>query len=51
MKNAGIINNVFRKQKKTLKKTRIKLYNTAAPPQFCYMAAKLGLLKQWTPGE
>ena len=26
----GILNNVFRTQKKTLKKTRIKLYNTLA---------------------
>jgi len=26
----GILNNVFRPQKKTLKKTRIKLYNTLA---------------------
>ena len=38
LKITGILNNVFRPQK-TLKKTRIKLYNT----QYCYMAAKLGL--------
>jgi len=35
---------------KTLKKSRIKLYNTLALPIF-YMAAKLGLLKQGTPEE
>ena len=34
LKITGILNNVFRPQK-TLKKTRIKLYNTAAL-QFCY---------------
>jgi len=31
LKNTGILNNVFRPQK-TLKKTRIKLYNTLALP-------------------
>jgi hypothetical protein len=44
-----ISNNVFRPQK-TLKKIRIKLYNTLAFP-FCYMAAKRGLLKQGTLAE
>ena len=46
----GILNNVFRPQKKTLQKAPIKLYNTQ-PFRFCYMAAKLGLLKQVTPEE
>ena len=32
LKITGILNNVFRPQKKTLKKTRIKLYNTLALP-------------------
>ena len=49
LKITGILNNVFRPQK-TLKKTRIKLYNTLAV-QFCYMAAKRGLLKQGMPEE
>jgi len=49
LKITGILNNVFRPQK-TLKKTRIKLYNTLAV-QFCYMAAKRGLLKQGTAEE
>ena len=31
-KMTGILNNVFRQQKKTLRKTRIKLYNTLALP-------------------
>ena len=35
MKIAGILNNVFRPQK-TLKKTRIKLYNTLALPVLLY---------------
>jgi len=48
-KIAGILNNVFRPEI-TLKKTRIKLYNTLAL-QFCYMVAKPGLLKQGTPEE
>ena len=38
----NVLNNVFRPEK-TLKKTRIKLYNTLAL-QFCYMAVKRGLL-------
>ena len=42
LKITGILNNVFRPQKKNLKKTRIKLYN---------MVAKLGLLQQGTPEE
>jgi hypothetical protein len=50
LKITGILNNVFRPQKKTLKKTIIKLYNTLAL-QFCYMVAKFGLLKQGTPEE
>ena len=50
MKITRILNNVFRSQKKTLKKIRIKLYNTL-PSQFCYMAVKLGLLKQRMPEE
>jgi hypothetical protein len=49
LKITGILNYVFRPQK-TLNKTIIKLYNTPAL-QFCYMAAKLGLLKQRTPDE
>jgi len=32
MKITGILNNVFRPQKKPLKKTTIKLYNTLALP-------------------
>jgi len=35
LKIAGILNNVFRQQK-TLKKTRIKLYNTPALPILLY---------------
>ena len=35
MKITGILNNVFRTQK-TLKKTRIKLYNTLALPVLLY---------------
>jgi hypothetical protein len=49
LKITGILSNVFRPQK-TLTKTRIKLYNTLALP-VCYMAAKLGLLKQGTSEE
>jgi hypothetical protein len=30
LKITGVLNNVFRPQKETLKKTRIKLYNTLA---------------------
>jgi len=36
LKITGILNNVFRPQKKTLKKTRIKLYNTMALPVLLY---------------
>ena len=36
LKITGILNNVFRPQKKTLKKTRIKLYNTLALPVLLY---------------
>jgi len=32
LKTTGILNNVFRPQKKNLKKKRIKLYNTLALP-------------------
>jgi hypothetical protein len=49
LKITGILNNVFRPQK-NFNKTRIQLYNTPAL-QFCYMAVKLGLLKQGTPEE
>jgi len=35
-KITGILNNVFRPQKKTLRKTRIKLYNTLALPVLLY---------------
>jgi hypothetical protein len=35
LKITGVINNVFRPQK-TLKKTRIKLYNTLVLPVFLY---------------
>jgi hypothetical protein len=35
LKITGILNNVFRPQK-TLKKTRIKLYNALALPVFLY---------------
>jgi len=40
--------NVFRPQI-TFKKTRINYYTIHWPSQFCYMTAKLGLLKQGTP--
>ena len=50
LKITSILNNVYRPQRKPLKKTRIKLYNTLALPVF-YMVAKLGLLKQETPEE
>jgi A1 cistron-splicing factor AAR2 len=40
LKITGILNNVFRPQKKPLKKTRIKLYNTLALPVY-----KLNYLK------
>jgi hypothetical protein len=53
LKITGVLNNVFRPQK-PLKETRIKLQNTLPPPpppQFCYMVAKLGLLKQGTAEE
>jgi hypothetical protein len=46
----GILNNVFRPQKKTLKKTRIKLYNTPALLVLLY-GSKTGLLKQGMPEE
>jgi len=36
LKIIGILNNVFRSPKKTLKKTRIKLYNTLALPVMLY---------------
>jgi len=36
LKITGTLNNVFRPQKKTLKKTRIKLYNTLALPVLLY---------------
>jgi len=36
LKITGILNNVFRPQKKTLKKTTIKLYNTLALPVLLY---------------
>jgi hypothetical protein len=36
LKITGILNNVFRPQKKTLKKKRIKLYNTLALPVSLY---------------
>ena len=36
MKITGILNNVFRPQKKNLKKTTIKLYNTLALPFLLY---------------
>jgi hypothetical protein len=34
----GILNNAFRPQKKPLKKTRIKLYNTLALPVLLYVS-------------
>ena len=49
LKIPSILNNEFGPQK-TLTKTRIKLHNTLAL-QFCYVAAKLGLLMQGTPEE
>jgi hypothetical protein len=49
LKITAILNNVFRSQK-TLKKTGIKLYNTLAL-MFCYVAAKLGLLKRGATEE
>jgi hypothetical protein len=42
MKITGIINNVFRPQK-TLKKTRIKLYNTLALPVLLYGSETLAI--------
>ena len=36
LKITGILNNVFRPQKKTFQKTRIKLYNTLALPVLLY---------------
>jgi hypothetical protein len=36
LKIEGILNNVFKPQKKPLKKTRIKLYNTLALPVLSY---------------
>jgi len=36
LKITGILNKVFGAQKKTLKKTRIKLYNTLAFPVLLY---------------
>jgi len=36
LKITGILNNVFRPQKKPLKKTRIKLYSTVALPVLLY---------------
>ena len=36
MKITGILNNTFRPQKKTLKKTRITFYNTLALPVLLY---------------
>ena len=39
-KITGILNNVFRPQKKTLIKTRIKLYNTLALPVLLYGSEK-----------
>ena len=38
LKITGILNNVFRPQNKTLKKTRIKLYNTLALPVLLYVS-------------
>jgi len=49
MKITGILNNVFRPQK-TLKKTRIKLYNTLALPVLLY-GSETWILKQGTPEE
>jgi len=36
LKITGILNNVFRPQKKPLRKTRIKVYNTLALPALLY---------------
>jgi len=36
LKITGVLNNVFRPKKKTLKKTRIKLYSTLALPVLLY---------------
>jgi hypothetical protein len=44
LKITGIINNVFR-PKKTIKKTRIKLYNSLALPTLLY-GSETGPLKQ-----
>ena len=43
MKITGILNNVFRPQK-SLKKTRIKLYNTLALPVLLY-GSETGIIK------
>jgi hypothetical protein len=44
LKITGIINNLFRLQKKKLKKTRIKLYNTLALPVLLY-GSETGTIK------
>ena len=49
LKITGILNNVSRPQK-TLKKTRINLYNPLALPVLLY-GSELGLLKQGMPEE
>jgi hypothetical protein len=49
LKITGIINNVFRPQK-PLRKQEYN-YTIHWPSMFCYMAVKLGLLKQGKPGE
>ena len=50
LKITGIKNNVFRPQK-TLKKTRIKLYNTLALPVLLYGSETWTIKKQGMPGE
>ena len=49
LKITGILNKVFRPQK-SLKKTRIKLYNTLALPVLLY-CSETWTIKQWTPEE
>jgi hypothetical protein len=50
LKITGVINNVFRPQKKPLRKQEYN-YTIHWPSQCCYMAVKHGLLKQGMPGE
>jgi len=50
LKITGILNNVFRPQKKSYG-NKNKTTQYTGPSSFCYMATKFGLLKQVTPEE